>query len=120
MYNLSDHRQFVFMVRSCYIDLIVYLFSLFLCFSLRNISFCYIGMNQQNRFYGHLPGASSVQLPHNNDLADVHEALRNQEQSITYVKDQLDQVLAFMEATSRYTCFVCTVFVACCSVRSCR
>ena len=54
-------------------------------------------MNQQNRFYDHLPGASSVQLPHNNDLADVREALRNQEQSITYAKDQLDQVLAFME-----------------------
>ena len=61
-------------------------------------------MNQQNRFYGHLPGASSVQLPHtySNDLADVCEALHNQEHSVTYVKDQLDHVLAFMEATSRY------------------
>ena len=58
----------------------------------------------KEQIFGHLPGASSVQLPHthSNDLADVHEALHNQEQSITYVKDQLDQVLAFMEATARY------------------
>ena len=75
-----------------------------MCFSIRNIVFRYIGTNQQKRFYGHLPGASSVQLPHthSNDLADVREALHNQEQSITCAKDQMDQVLAFMEATARY------------------